>query len=202
MKKLIYILTIVILSVTACKKEMPEPDIDIHRGNFAWSLSYTNKYILTDINTGIYRQDTLWYEVEDTVAYNNFYIKLNLGGKVISVDNYYDAQSANPQVVEQKYFINKIKSFTVTPDCVYNDSVASDNTQLYKYINIFYKNKFGGYYDLSYPRNLYSPIGYTPIKIELSIPPDTNKWVSFTIRITDDKGNAFTTTTDKVFVTK
>ena len=202
MKKLIYILMLAMLSITACKKEIPEPD----SLGYGISSTYTNKYILTGIQGGVYRNETVWYsahyyrinpvKVKDTVKYKDCYIEIDLDGNLISENTFFSGINA----IEQKCFVNKIVSLNVIPDCIYNDSISPYNAQLYKYVKILYRDKFGEYYDCSY--HYYNYLLYTPIKIELSIPPDTNKWVSFTIRITDDKGNAFTTTTDKVFVTK
>jgi len=198
MKTTKYIIGILLLSmaIISCRKKIPEPDTI----GFGIPSKYTNKYILTNINTKI-TPDI------DTVNYNDFYINVNLSGYMISENvAFTDVINTNtnpyiPNPIEQKYFINKISNIEVTTNISYNDSLLyNDNLFIPKYLNFYSYDKKR---QLIERNNFYGEeLGYTPLMIKINIPPDTSKWVSFTVKITDDKDNVFTSTTDEIFITK
>ncbi len=199
-----YITGILLLSTifVSCEKDFPKTDNLYRKDCNGCASFYTNKYILTDINSDYYLKDTIWKKATDSVKYNEFYIKLGLSGMLIS-ENVYFADNDIPDVTyEQKYFVNKISSFEVYLNCIYNDSICPDNEQFKNFVTIQFRNKFQQYYNNSYPYYENPDLGYSPIRIEISAPPDTAKWVSFTTKITDDRGNVYTAIGDSVFITK
>jgi len=202
MKATKYIISILLLSMVifSCEKDFPENDDPYNQDCDGCGTYFTNKYILTNINARIVSE-------KDTVKYNEFYINLDLSGQMISENVAYTEainNTPNPYIgiFEQKYFVNKVVSFEVIPNCIYNDSISPDNQHFSKFVTILFRNKSRQYYNNSYPYYINSELGYTPIKIEISESPDTSKWVSFTVKITDDKNNVFTSSTDSIFITK
>lgn len=209
MKPIKHITVFLLLSMAifSCKKEFPENDNPYSQDCDGCPTYFTNKYILTSINAGLYKKNTIGQHVTDTVMYNEFYINLDLSGQIISENvAYIEAINTTPNpyigIYEQKYFVNKVVTFDVIPNCIYNDSISPNNQGFKKFVTILFRNKIQQYFNNSYPYYINSELGYAPIKIEISAPPDTSKWVSFTVKITDDKGNVFTSSTDSIFVTK
>jgi hypothetical protein len=73
--------------------------------------------------------------------------------------------------------------------------------RLFYSFQIQLNDKNGSYIFLSQvPNN--KKIGYSPLFIYLTAPPDSSQWFTFTVKITDDKGNTFSNSTVKVFVEK
>ncbi len=190
MKRLIYILTIAILSITACKKEMPEPD----SLGLGIPSTYTNKYILTGIQGGVYINDTVWYDahyyritpvkVKDTVKYSDCYIKLDFKGNLVGENTFFSGTNA----IERKYFINRISFFYICSD--------SGNF----FMNCYRYDRKGKIIEGMPVKG--QLLGYAPIKFTIVSPPNTDKWVSFDIIIGDDQGNVFKATTQEVFLTR
>jgi len=190
MKATKYIISILLLSMVifSCEKEFPEAD-RIEGEEFAWALFYSNKYILTSINSGLYKKDTTWHQVTDTVMYNNFYIKINFSGYLVSENTHYSTYYGIPNYVEQKYFINKIIDYNIYANNVNINSkvrlLKKDKNEVYTTSNIINEE-----------------LGYTPLRIELTDTLDTCEKIIFNIVFTDDKGNVFTSSTDSIFITK
>lgn len=186
MKTTKYIVSILILSmiIVSCRKEFPEPDNPDCNGCV---LSFTNKYILTDINVQINSE-------KDTAKYNDFYINVDLSGSLVSENTFFKGEG-------HKYFINKINNIDVITNVSYNDSLLyNDNIFLLRHLTFYSYNK-GRY--LKERNDIYGEeLGFTPLMIKINIPPDTSKWVSFTVKITDDKNNVFIASTDSLFITK
>ena len=206
MKNLIYILTIAILSVTACKKEFPEPDSPVGYGVPA---VYTNYYILDSTSAVMAKtdmgNDNYWnYITNDTISYDRACIPVFYYGKIIADNCYFTDQVdtfvypdgsliISPQ--ERRYYINKLKKVEVFASGYYNGSsnkVEPIKLKISKRgdIGVYTGDKYEGE-DLGYGMTIY-----------FTAPPDSSRWYSFTVRIVDDKGNVFTATTDKIFVTK
>jgi len=207
-----YIVSILLLStiIVSCEKEFPEPDTC----GCGIPCTHTNKYILKKISANIYKKDTVWLDsnyyrilpikVIDTVKYNDFYINVDLSGYLIS-ENVVITDTKNtdtipylPNPIEQKYFINKISDIEVKTNISYNDILYNDNLFWLRYLNFYSYDKKR---QLIERNNFYDEeLGYTPFMIKINIPPDTSKWVSFTVKITDDNNNIFTSQTDSVYI--
>ncbi|PKP43590.1 MAG: hypothetical protein CVT95_12065 [Bacteroidetes bacterium HGW-Bacteroidetes-12] len=192
MKKLIFIAILAII-FSSCRKDWPEPDIMSCGG----PIYYTNYYILNKIDAEIIAE-------KDTIKYNDFFIQLDLSGYLVSENTYYTEvnieDDPNPyavEPVEQKYFINKLGYYDVCSDKKYNDNTYSYNNKI-RDISVFFRNKKQQYFRRSYDEEL----GYTPHKLYLTEPPDTSKWISFTVKLIDTRNNRFVATTDSVFITK
>ncbi len=200
------ILILLVTMLESCVKEYPKPDND--NGIFCSNSIYTNHYILTGISSQLVNKNTLSI-IDSSISldYRTFYIAVSYMGKLIDENTYYsdyiNQESENPYVLlpeEHRYFINKIASLEVTTDTPYNDSLHIFYSIPLNDMNIIHQNKyFQNIYGFSFGEDR---LGYGPLYIELKVPPDTNKRIAFTITIKDDKGNAFTTTTDKIFVTR
>ena len=208
MKRVLYMfLLMTVIGFTACEKKMPLSDNSL--GCLGCPIYYTNKYVLEDINVYNYKIDTAWsgnycylfHKKEiDTVKYSDLYINIDLSGSLIAENVFYsgiqDSMPYDPKPIEQKYFINKIQSFNIYSNKYYNQpSQLRINN-----IDIYFRDKKGNEYIKNYYTD--SEIGYSPVKIKLTQPPDTSKWVSFKVEIKDDKGNVFTAQTDSVYITK
>jgi len=197
MKKIIYLLIIVILS-SNCKKE-PIPDNVEYNSDLAL---YSNYYSLTQIDAEVMKKDTtglLTNVVSDTVSYDSLCIQVNLLGEMITENTFYSnvddcstPYCSLPQ--EQKYFVDKISDIQVITDKSYSDT---DNS-IYNF-RVYFRDKNKYYYQKSYYDE---SIAYSPLHIYLTAPPDSSQWFTFTVKITDDKGNTFSNSTVKVFVEK
>ena len=187
MKKIKYISIIILLVViNSCNKETPTPDKSVSIGCVGASW-YTNKYILTDINTYNYKKDTIWQKAKDTVIYNNFYIKVDYNGLLISENTYYGETANIPSLIEQKYFINKIKDY----------KIYANNININSKVQFFKKNKEGIYSILNI---IGDELGYTPLRVELLDTLNKEEAILFKVIITDDNNNVFISQTDSVFI--
>jgi len=186
MKKIIYIILLALLFNACNKYQSPTPDksVSIGYGGASW---YTNKYILTDINIYNYKKDTIWQKAKDTVMYNNFYIKIDFSGLLISENTYYGETSSIPSLIEQKYFINKVTDYKIYANNININSkvkfLKKDKKEVYTASNI-----------------LNEELGYTPLKIELTDTLNISEKVIFKIVFTDDNNNIFTSQTDSIFI--
>ncbi|MDY0143498.1 MAG: hypothetical protein RBR97_16555 [Bacteroidales bacterium] len=189
MKKTLMFLTIATILVSCSK--YPEPDKNEGEA-FKWALWYTNKYILTDVQVSNLT-DTIWQK-KDTVKYDELFIQVDLLGNLVEINTYYEEMSANPSIIEQKYFINKISNFKVYINSISNNLFINDITSN---IRVLAKNKEGNYYSKNITNQ---ELGYSPLKLELIKPLDISRWLSFKIELTDDKHNVFIAQTDSVFI--
>lgn len=176
--------------LVSCSK-YPEPDKNEGEA-FKWALWYTNKYILTDVQVSNLT-DTIWQK-KDTVKYDELCIQVDLLGNLVAINTYYEEMSANPSIIEQKYFINKISNFKVYINSISNNLFINDITSN---IRVLAKNKEGNYYSKNITNQ---ELGYSPLKLELIKPLDISRWLSFKIELTDDKHNVFIAQTDSVFI--
>lgn len=185
MKKTLTFLTLATILVSCSK--YPEPDRPIGLGIPAF---YTNYYILQEIS-GIVKGDTITYQA--------YYIETYLTGYIIKENTFYSTQSCanspNPYCAlptEQKYFINKIKNIEVSANKPYKN-----NTQEINDIKLFFRDKNRNYNEKEYYGE---ELGYAPIRIILTEPPDSSQKFIFQIKITDDNDNTFTCVTDSVYI--
>jgi len=204
MKKIKYISIIILLVViNSCKKEFPALDTACYG---CLTNLYTNKYILTDIYSSNLKKDTIWIDshyytieigkVKDTTKYNDFFINIDLLGNLVVENNYYTSLSNNNSLLEQKYFLNKIKEFNIYSNTHYNQS---ENLKI-NCIDICFRDKNRKIHVNN--NYLGNEIGYTPIEIRFTQAPDTSKWISFNIEVIDDKDNVFTSQTDSIYIIK
>lgn len=200
MKKMFYILILALL-FASCEKKTPERD---NPDMLGLPAVFTNKYILTNIKGQCINADVLYdYDLYndftsetlcDTAKYNQFYIKIDFLGNIVSENVYFSdldiSDSPNPyatQPIEQKYYINKITSFKLLA----NGVVAAKN-EVYK------RNKLG-----NYKRDtLTGELGYSPLRITLIEAFEEEKWVSFEIILTDIYENIYVAKTDSIYITK
>jgi len=188
-----FLIILIVFSFNSCKKNCPEPDMM----GYGLPTYYTNKYILNKIDAEIVTE-------KDTVKYNEIFIQVNLSGYLVSENTYFTEvnieDDPNPYAVEpieQKYFINKLISFNVYSDKIYNDSIYHNNK--ISHITILFRDKEMQYFSM----NFYDKeLGYTPVKVCLTEPPDTSKWISFTIELIDKYNNRFVAQTGSIFITK
>jgi hypothetical protein len=119
-------------------------------------------------------------------------------GEVITEQTYeyWASDGTYRPVPTQAYFINKIQKIEIIPDKHYNDK----NTVSITDFNVYLRDKETNYTLTT--EYLNKELGYSPLKIELTAPPDSSQWFTFTVKITDDKGNIFISPTNKIFVTK
>jgi len=192
MKKIILIFISAIIFF-ACKKEAPQPDyFQMCNGCYNY---YTSHYILNTIDATIDNKDTV---DNDTMKYNGFFIAVNMKGNVVTEQIYeYKMHDGTYRPVPiQAYFINKIQKIEIIPDKPYNDKNKVNITDF----NVYFRDKETNYTLKTEYVN--KELGYSPLKIKLTAPPDSSQWFTFTVKITDDKGNIFISSTNKIFVTK
>ena len=132
----------------------------------------------------------------DTISYGDVIIKVNLNGEMLAENSFFTRESVSSSWIERKYFINEINDIQVLTDNSYREGK--------KFINSFriQINDQKGSFLFSSHVPAGTKIGYSPLKIYLTAPPDSSQYYKFTVKITDDKGNIFTSTTVKVFVKK
>ncbi len=156
---------------------------------------YTAYYILNNVTAKIIDNDSVDYDTinYDTLRYNDLNIITDLSGQIIA-DQTYECRASDGRyrkVLTQAYFVNKIQSIEISANKLYNTKANN--------FAIYFRDKEFNYTQKNYEGE---ELGYTPLKIKLTAPPDSSQWFVFTIKITDDKNNVFTSSTDSVFVLK
>ncbi|MFY9591034.1 MAG: hypothetical protein WAP54_03510 [Bacteroidales bacterium] len=187
MKKTLIFFALIIIFVS-CNK-YPEPDMPIGYGTPA---IYSNNYILKEIFGKV---------KEDTIIYKTYYIELYFLGDIITENTYYTTQdclnSPDPYCAlpyEQKCFLNKIKNIEILANKPYRNQMQEITDVKY-----FFRNKARIYNEKTYYGE---ELGYSPMHIVFTEPPDSSQSFIFEIKITDDNNNIFTCLTDSVYIEK
>ncbi len=187
MKKELIFLALSIIFVSCSK--YPEHDEPVGDGT---PVFYTNNYVLEEISGKVKK---------DTIIHKTYYIELDFLGNIITENTYYSTQDCskdpNPYCAlpyEQKYFLNKIKNIEISANKPYRNQ-----TQEIADIKYFFRNKASIYDEKAY---FEEELGYSPMHIVFTEPPDSSQNFIFKIKITDDNNNIFTCLTDSVYIEK
>jgi len=193
MKNIIYLI-LIMLFFSSCIK-YPEADFVENPECIGCSAPYyTAYYILNSITTKITDNDSVSYDTinYDTLRYNDLSIITDFYGQIIADQTYEYLSSSDGRyrkVPTQPYFVNKIQKIEILTNKPYN---TNENN-----FAIYFRDKEKKYSQKNY---IGEELGYTPLKTELTAPPDNPQSFVFTIKITDDKNNVFTSSTDSIFV--
>lgn len=187
MKKALVFIALSIIFVSCSK--YPEPDY--------WCIGcpspYTNYCILEEISGKIKK---------DTIVHKDYYIEVSFLGNIVAENTFfteaYDCtKSPDPYCTspyEQKYYLNKIKKIEISADKPYRNQTQEIND-----VKLFFKDKNHYYSAKSYYDE---ELGYSPLRVFFTEPPDSSQSFIFKIKITDDNNNIFTCLTDSVYIEK
>ena len=168
------------LALLSCEKEtIPPCDI-------LMDVSSINCYIATEMTAINHSDNNYSNSNTDTVLYSEYNIYLYFNGKMVSkgIEN-----TKYSNYGELQYFINKIKNFNIKSDKIFKEGESLTNC--------FIKEDNCGTILANY-----QPLGYSPIILSLEMAPDSEKYYTFTIEITDIYENVFTASTDSIFILK
>jgi hypothetical protein len=149
-------------------------------------INSINCYIATDMMAINHIDNYYSNPNNDTVLYSEYNIYLYFNGKMVSKG------IENPKYSnygELQYFINKIKNFNIKSDKIFKEGESLTNC--------FIKEDNCGTILTNY-----QSLGYSPIILSLEMAPDSEKYYTFTIEITDIYDNVFTASTDSIFILK
>ena len=187
MKKALVFIALSIIFVSCIK--YPEPDIP---AGYGIPPTYTNYCILEEIFGKV---------KEDTMIYKTYYVEVYFSGNIVKENTLYStvdcSKDPNPYCAlpyEQKYFLNKIENIEISANKPYRNQ-----TQEIADIKYFFRNKARIYDEKAY---FEEELGYSPMHIVFTEPPDSSQNFIFKIKITDDNNNIFTCLTDSVYIEK
>ena len=155
-------------------------------------LTYTNYCILEEISGNV---------KEDTMIHKTYYVEVYFSGSIVKENTLYStvdcSKDPNPYCAlpyEQKYFLNKIKNIEILANKPYRNQMQEITDVKY-----FFRNKARIYNEKTYYGE---ELGYSPMHIVFTEPPDSSQSFIFEIKITDDNNNIFTCLTDSVYIEK